>query len=94
MKDVTNYMLPCLNKQVLGFECPGCGIQRSFILLSHGEVKAAFIMYPAIYTLIFLFGVIILSYFYKFKHASKLISILAIISVALILINFFYKLIN
>ena len=55
-----DFMIPCLNKKLLGFECLGCGGQRALSLLFHGEFVAAFKIYPAIYTLIlfalFIFG--------------------------------------
>ncbi len=94
MEDLNNYMLPCMNKQVLGFECPGCGIQRSVTLVSEGKFVDGFLMYPAIYTLSLLGIVILVSVFYKFKYSTKIISILAIISIVLILTNFIYNLIN
>ncbi|WP_417557774.1 DUF2752 domain-containing protein [Mesoflavibacter zeaxanthinifaciens] len=83
-----------MNKQVLGFECPGCGIQRSVTLVSEGKFVDGFLMYPAIYTLSLLGIVILVSVFYKFKYSTKIISILAIISIILILTNFIYNLIN
>ncbi|MGB1451125.1 MAG: DUF2752 domain-containing protein, partial [Marinirhabdus sp.] len=40
-------MLPCLNKQLFGVECLGCGMQRATILVFRGEFAAAFTIYPA-----------------------------------------------
>lgn len=45
-----SFMLPCLSKTLFGFECLGCGFQRSVVLLFQGHFEAAFQMYPAIYT--------------------------------------------
>lgn len=90
----SNIMLPCVNKQILGFECSGCGIQRAFYLLIDGEFINAFYMYPAIYTLIVFATIVVVSLFYKFKYSNKIISILAIINILIILFNFIYKLIN
>lgn len=89
-----NFMLPCFNKQVLGIECMGCGLQRSVVLLFQGEFIQAFYMYPAIYPLLFLSTVIIAKFFYKFKHAERLITILAIATISVIILNYLYKLIN
>ena len=89
-----DYMIPCLNKKLFGFECLGCGLQRSVSLLFNGEFIAAFKMYPAIYTLIPLFLLIGVNIFYKFKNANKIINILAIASVSIILISYIIKLIN
>lgn len=85
------YMLPCLNKKLFGFECMGCGLQRSISLLFQGEFFAALKMYPAIYTLIPLALIIILSFFYKFKNINKIINGLAIASVLIIIISFIVK---
>ena len=89
-----DYMIPCLNKKLFGFECLGCGLQRSVSLLFHGEFIAAFKMYPAIYTLIPLFLLIGINIFYKFKNANKIINLLAIASVSIIVISYTIKLIN
>ena len=84
-------MLPCLNKQILGVECPGCGIQRAISYLLDGNFTTAFETYPAIYTLIIFFGVILLNSFYKIKYANTLIIGLAITNVLLILTNYILK---
>jgi hypothetical protein len=94
MQSLEDYMLPCLNKKLFGFECMGCGIQRAISLLFHGEFIAAFKMYPAIYTLIPLGLTIIASYIFKFKKTGKLINSLAIVSVFIIIISFIVKKIN
>ena len=86
------YMIPCFNKTFLGMECMGCGGQRAFWALIHGDFVAAFKFYPAIYPLI-IFGVfLILSQFYKIKYAEKIKLILVIINIAIILGNFLIKL--
>ena len=36
------YMLPCLNKKLFGFDCLGCGMQRSLLFISKGEFIEAF----------------------------------------------------
>jgi hypothetical protein len=86
-----DYMLPCLNKKLFGVDCLGCGIQRALNLLIHGEFIAAFKMYPAIYTLLFLAVIIVLNFFYKIKYAQRIISILAVINVLIIVISYLIK---
>lgn len=88
------YMLPCLNKKYLGFECMGCGIQRSIALLLRGEFTEAFLMYPAIYPLIALLGILVLNQFISFKYANKSIIFLAILTVATIIISYTIKMTN
>ncbi|MCX2720039.1 DUF2752 domain-containing protein [Lentiprolixibacter aurantiacus] len=89
-----DYMLPCLSKQLLGMPCPGCGIQRSVSLIFQGEFYAAFLMYPAIYPIMALFGFLFIDVFFKIKHANKISIALMITSVAFILGNFLIQLIN
>lgn len=86
-------MLPCLSKQILGMDCPGCGIQRAVLLLFQGEFLAAFKMYPAIYPILGLFGFLLLDQFFKIKYANTISISLMILSVLLILINFTIKII-
>lgn len=86
-----DYMLPCLNKKLFGVDCLGCGMQRAFNLLIHGEFVAAFKMYPAIYTLIILFGYILINIKFKFQNAQKIISILAVLNVLIIVISYILK---
>jgi len=31
----------CLSRQIFGFNCPGCGLTRSFIHLAHGDLAAS-----------------------------------------------------
>ena len=44
MSDVTEYMVPCMNKAFFGVDCPGCGIQRSAVMVVQGD-KERFIPY-------------------------------------------------
>ena len=76
-----DYMLPCLNKQLLGVDCPGCGLQRSAHLLLHGEFVAAFQMYPAIYTIIPLFALVISSKIFNLSVDHRWISGLGVAQV-------------
>jgi hypothetical protein len=91
-KGLEDYMLPCLNKKYLGFECMGCGLQRSVALIFKGQLVDAFFMYPAIYTIIALFGFIIINSFKNYKSGTKIITILAIANVAIIIGSFLLKL--
>lgn len=94
MQALEEYMLPCLNKKLFGFDCMGCGMQRSISLICQGQFVDAFYMYPAIYSLISLFIFIALNIFFKFKHSNKIIGTLAIITVLTIITSFIIKIIN
>jgi len=32
----------CMTRQVFGVNCPGCGLTRSFVLLTHGRARESF----------------------------------------------------
>jgi hypothetical protein len=85
------YMLPCMNKKYLGFECMGCGLQRAFVALIRGEFTEAFLMYPAIYPLIGLLGFIILNHFKSIKYANFIIPTLSIVTVGTIIVSYIIK---
>lgn len=89
--NLEDYMLPCLSKTFFGLECLGCGFQRSFLLLIHGNFIDAFKMYPAIYTLLGLFLFILLNFKLKFKNSKKIISSLAYVNLSIMIINFLIK---
>ena len=86
-----DYMLPCLNKKLFGFECLGCGMQRSLLFIARGEFIEAFKMYPAIYTILLFFMLIGYNFFSKKKIKSKIIYSLAIVNISIIIISYIFK---
>ena len=91
MSGLDDYMLPCLNKTLFGVECPGCGMQRSLALVIHGDFIAAFKMYPAIYTILFLGLFLIFNFFIKFKYDYKVKMSLIILNVAIVIVSYLIK---
>lgn len=81
-------MLPCLSKKFLGIPCPGCGGQRSFLYLINGEFAQALMMYPAIYPLLIMGGLIVFNYLSPFVLYGKAVSFFSLISVFAIVINY------
>lgn len=88
---IEDYMLPCFTRQFLGFDCPGCGLQRAVVFLLQGEFIAAFKMYPAIYPIIFLAGFLAFNKVFSFKYANQTIISLMLLSVGSILTNYILK---
>lgn len=84
-------MLPCLSKKYLGIDCLSCGTQRAFFMILEGDFKAAFAMYPPIYTTILFFVFIFLHFFDKVRNYHKIIISLAVINGILMIGNFIYK---
>lgn len=86
------YMLPCTSKQLFGIECMGCGTQRAIALLLKGEFVKAFQVYPAIYTFILLFSLILLHLIDKNRNYTRFITIIAILNAFIMVVSYFYKL--
>ena len=85
------HMLSCMNKQLFGVECPGCGTQRAIAFLLEGEFYEAFKMFPAIYTLTLFFILLGLHLIDKKRNYSKLVIASAILNGAVIIIAYFIK---
>lgn len=86
-----DYMLPCLNKKLFGFECLGCGMQRATVLFFKGEFHQALLLYPAIYTLLPLLLFLVIDLLFKFRYAEKIKTYLIIINVVVIITSYVYR---
>src|SRR5680860_131224 len=89
--NVKDYMLPCMTKQFLGFDCPGCGLQRSIVFLLQGDFVAAFKMYPAIYPMVLLFSFIGLKHIVSIRFENKITFGLLLATFLTIFTNFILK---
>jgi hypothetical protein len=83
-------MLSCPWKK-MGIDCMGCGMQRSIIFLLKGEFIEAFYMFPPIYTLILMFGYLILHLKFHFKTGHKVLLALFIINIIITITNYILK---
>ena len=86
-----DYMLPCFTKKFFGFDCPGCGMQRSIAFLLKGDFTAAFEMYPAIYPLAMLILFAITTAFVKIKFELAIKIFLAIATGMVIIVSYIFK---
>ena len=85
------YMIPCMNKSIFGIDCMGCGMQRSILLLFNGEFIEAFKMFPALYTTIIFFVIVMLHFLDKSRNYLKLIIASALFNSVVLLIPYAYK---
>ncbi len=92
--EAEDIMLPCMNKQLFGIDCPGCGTQRAVSLLLQGDFSAAFTMFPAIYTTIALFLLLGLHIVDKRRSYQKILIAVAIINAVIMIISYIYKMTN
>ncbi len=89
--DIEKYMLPCMSKKLFGLDCMSCGTQRAIFLIFEGEFKAAFFMFPPIYTTILFFVFIFLNFSDKARNYHKIIISLAIINAILMIGSYIFK---
>jgi hypothetical protein len=68
-----DYFISCPIKKNLGFDCLGCGFQRSFHELLKGNFDESFRLYPALIPMIILFLFTFLHLTFKFKNGAKII---------------------
>ncbi len=91
MKHARDYMLSCPNKKIFGIDCPGCGVQRAFLLLLEGKPVEAFYMFPAIYTTILFMFAVVFHFVAKKTYTHKIILVTGILNVVIMLIAYIYK---
>ncbi|MDX1364665.1 DUF2752 domain-containing protein [Arenibacter latericius] len=89
-----NYMLPCLNKEIFGIDCPGCGIQRAIAFFLDGEFISAFKMFPAIYTIMLLIAFLGFSFFFEIKNSFKIKLYLLYLNAGIIIISYILKMLK
>ena len=92
--ELEEFMIPCVSKKLFGIDCPGCGMQRSLMMVFQGDFTDAFKMFPAIYTTIPLFLFIGLHFIDKRRNYHKLIVPFAIVNAAVMIVAYIYKLTN
>jgi len=84
----------CMYKKYLGIDCPGCGMQRSFIELLKGDLSESIVLYPALIPMIFMFAYLILHLIFKFEKGALVLK-LTFISVTVIIVgSYIFKLIS
>lgn len=68
-----SHMLSCPFKDITGYDCPGCGMQRSFVSLLNGDFVEAVIVFPAIFPLLFMFLFLPVHLKFNFKFGAQIL---------------------
>jgi len=84
-------LLSCSWKTYLNQECMGCGMQRAIIHLLKGEFLESFKMYPALLTLIIMFGYLFAHLKFNFEKGHLVLRYLFYLNVIIILVNYLIK---
>ncbi|CAA7195960.1 DUF2752 domain-containing protein [Chryseobacterium nematophagum] len=88
---IEDFMLSCPSKKFLGIECFGCGTQRAIVMVFEGKFTEAFHMFPAVYTLLLFFTLVIINFVDKKRNYGNGLIFLAIINSVIMVISYFYK---
>jgi hypothetical protein len=86
------HQLPCVIKKITGFDCPGCGFQRSGIALLKGDVGESFRLYPPLIPIIFLFTLLIAYLSKKWQKGYLHLKYAYIFCAVVIVVNYMVKL--
>ncbi len=86
-----NHMMPCFYKQIIGIDCPGCGMQRSLIELMKGNFVVSFKLYPALLFVMITLSITALHLILKLKNGARIIQYSFIATSGVILINYLIK---
>lgn len=88
---LNDHLLTCFFKKTFGFDCPGCGFQRSVMSLIQGDVFSSLKLYPATLPILTLLVFLPVHLKQDYKHGAAIIKYLYIIIALIILINYVYK---
>jgi hypothetical protein len=88
---LAHHMLTCPFKHATGFDCPGCGIQRSFIAMLKGDFRESFHLYPALFLVLCTLTIVAIHIVFKLKHGAAYVKYGYIITTIVILISYGFK---
>lgn len=86
-----HHMLTCPSKHFFYVDCPGCGLQRSFISLLNGDLVKSIQLYPATIPILFCLSFTALHLIFKFKYGASIIKGAYIFASLVIVIFYVYK---
>jgi len=86
-------MLPCYFKYFFGIDCPGCGLQRSIILLLEGNIWDSVMMYPALLPILFVLLLHFTNKKISYNGQAIFFKITVWVVASIIAVNFLYKII-
>jgi hypothetical protein len=85
-------LIPCLWKSIFHIDCPGCGLQRSVLLLLKGDLAASLAMYWATIPILLMFGFLALHMRFRFAAGNKWLVWMYCGNAILIICHYIYKL--
>ena len=80
-------MLVCNFKAQTGFDCPGCGAQRSGIALLEGDFLGSFLLYPALLPLVITISLLFFQLIVKKENGGTWVMYSFIITTVIAVLN-------
>ncbi|HET6990424.1 MAG TPA: DUF2752 domain-containing protein, partial [Bacteroidia bacterium] len=74
-----------------GIDCPGCGLQRSFLELLQGNIRESFFLYPALFPILITFIFLAVHLKFRLPNGAKILTGLFIFSATVIMISYILK---
>jgi hypothetical protein len=81
-------------KSLLGIECPGCGMQRSFIEMLKGDFIASLALYPALLPSMFMIVLLIIHLIFKLQRGAAMLKILFLMNALIIVLHYIYRILT
>ena len=90
--DAQTGLFQCPFHAITHFDCPGGGLQRSILLLLHGEVKESLKMYWATVPILIMFAYCLLFLKYRYRNGLRILVYFFSFNAVLIFFNYIFKL--
>jgi hypothetical protein len=85
------HMLACPVKNILHIDCPGCGLQRSWVALLRFDFAASWRVYPPGMFMAALLLFLVAHLIFNFRSGAFILKLLYIASASAVVINYIYK---
>lgn len=88
------HQLTCPSRSLFHMDCPGCGLQRSFIAMLKGDWTDSLHLYPALVPILILLTYAVLHFKFKFRQGARTVLIMQILVVSVVTVHYIYKILN
>ncbi|WAC41511.1 DUF2752 domain-containing protein [Pedobacter sp. SL55] len=85
------FLLPCPFKYLFGFDCPGCGFQRSVLALFNGDFVHSFQLYPPTVPFLLSFIAGVGTWLFKFDQNAKWLKVMYFFTGFVMVVSYLYK---
>ncbi|MGM0626313.1 MAG: DUF2752 domain-containing protein [Bacteroidota bacterium] len=85
------HMGECAFKAHIGMDCPGCGMQRSFIELLKGNIFDSIQFYPGLLPMLFTLTFLIMHLIFNFRQGARILKFSFIFTIIVILTHYIIK---